>query len=54
MLITNEAACRIVNLGIQATAGRIYGTSTDMLSYRLKVSGANQIAFRRASKQQAS
>lgn len=54
LLITNEAACRIVNLGIQATAGRTYGVSTEMMSYRLRVSGANQIAIRRANKRRAS
>ena len=41
LLIPNEAACHIVNLGISPSkACEIYGVSLDMLEYRLNTSGA--------------
>jgi hypothetical protein len=50
LLITNEAAHHIVKSRIEATAATIYGVSHDMLTYRLKVSGAQITAFRRAKR----
>ncbi|WP_158927360.1 ImmA/IrrE family metallo-endopeptidase [Acidisphaera sp. S103] len=48
LLITNEAAHHIVKSRMEATAATIYGVSYDMLTYRLRVSGAQITAFRRA------
>lgn len=53
LLIPNEAACHIVNSRRQATAASTYGVSDVMLMYRLRVSGATQIAARRANKRLA-
>ncbi len=50
LLIPNEAARYIVNSGSQSTAAKTFGVSSSMLTYRLRVSGANQIAARRAAK----
>lgn len=54
LMIPNEAACHIVNTGMQARAAEIYGVSEVMLTYRLGVSGAMRIAARRTSKRTAS
>lgn len=51
LAIPNEAACHIVNLAMQASAARMYQVSPAMLNFRLQVSGAIQIAARRARKQ---
>ncbi|MGI4800249.1 MAG: ImmA/IrrE family metallo-endopeptidase [Janthinobacterium lividum] len=50
LAIPNEAACHIVDSGMQSAAAKTYCVSSSMLTYRLRVSGAFQIAARRASK----
>ena len=50
LAIPNEAACHIVDSGMQSVAAKTYLVSSSMLTYRLRVSGALQIAARRASK----
>jgi Zn-dependent peptidase ImmA (M78 family) len=46
LLIPNEAAYHIVSNGLLHTAPRLYGVSDQMLTYRLRVSGA-QTRYRR-------
>lgn len=53
LLITNEAAHHILSSGISSIATTVYQVSEVMLNYRLGVSGANQVAARRASKRLA-
>ena len=48
--ITNEAARHIVDFGLRESALATYQVSAPMLDYRLGVSGALQIAARRAKK----
>ncbi len=48
LLITNEAAHRILSSGDLGAAAAAYGVSRDMLAYRLRVSGATIVAGRRA------
>ena len=50
LAIPNEAARHIVDSGMQSVATKTYRVSSSMLSYRLRVSGALQIAARRTSK----
>jgi hypothetical protein len=47
LLITNEAANYIVREGLISKAQGLYGVSSAMLSYRLRVSGAHTIHGRR-------
>lgn len=47
LLITNEAALHIVSNGLVPRAQHLYGVSEPMLTYRLRVSGANKIHQRR-------
>lgn len=47
LLIPNEAALHIVSNGIVAKAQGMYGVSEQMLTYRLRVSGAQTIQRRR-------
>mgnify|MGYP000851022185 CR=1 FL=1 len=47
LLIPNEAALHIVRTGIQSSARRLYGVSSQMLEYRLRVSGARTIYSRK-------
>jgi hypothetical protein len=47
LLIPNEAAIHIVGHGIISQAQRLYGVSSAMLNYRLRVSGAHRIHERR-------
>lgn len=47
LLITNEAANRIMADGLYHQAQEIYGVSKPMLDYRLRVSGAHTIYRRR-------
>ena len=47
LLITNEAANRIMSMGLYYQAESIYGVSKKMLDYRLRVSGARIIFERR-------
>jgi Zn-dependent peptidase ImmA (M78 family) len=48
LLIPNEAAHHIVKSGLGSSAKGVYGVSPKMLAYRLRVSGANIVAARRA------
>ena len=50
LAIPNEAAYHIVDSGMHAMAANAYRVSGPMLTYRLRVSGALQIAARRANK----
>jgi hypothetical protein len=47
LLITNEAAVHVVQDGLIPQAQRIYGVSSSMLHYRLRISGAHRIHQRR-------
>lgn len=47
LLISNEAALHIVSTGLVPTAQRIYGVSNQMLTYRLRISGAERIYQRK-------
>jgi hypothetical protein len=47
LLITNEAAIHIVSKGLVADAHNIFGVSTAMVTYRLRMSGAHVIYERR-------
>ena len=47
LLIPNEAAIHIVGNGLVPEAQRLYGVSSSMLTYRLRVSGAHRIHERR-------
>ena len=47
LLVPNEAAIYIVRSGLGIRAQEIYGVSAAMLTYRLRVSGANRIEERR-------
>lgn len=47
LLVPNEAAIHIVSRGLQSQAQRLYGVSSSMLTYRLRVSGAHRIHERR-------
>lgn len=47
LLIPNEAALHIISNGLIAQAQRLYGVSESMLTYRLRVSGAQKIHHRR-------
>jgi IrrE N-terminal-like domain len=46
LLITNEATRHIVMNGLNEEAQHVYGVSRPMLTFRLRVSGANRIAQR--------
>jgi Zn-dependent peptidase ImmA (M78 family) len=54
LLIPNEAAFHIMTSGLGAAAERIYGVSSEMLTYRLRVSGALKVAARRAGSSKTS
>lgn len=47
LLIPNEAALFIVSSGLMSEAQRLYGVSKQMLTYRLRVSGAHTIYRRK-------
>ncbi len=47
LLISNEAANYIVSEGLASQAQHIYGVSSAMLTYRLRISGAHRIHERR-------
>jgi Zn-dependent peptidase ImmA (M78 family) len=47
LLMPNEAAIHIVQNGLALQAQSIYGISSAMLTYRLRISGANRIHERR-------
>lgn len=47
LLIPNEAARHIVSNGMIESAQQLYGVSQAMLTYRLRISGANEIHARR-------
>lgn len=47
LLVPNEAANYIVREGLVSQAQRMYGVSGQMLTYRLRVSGAHRIHERR-------
>lgn len=46
LLLPNEAAVYIVRAGLVASAQNIYGVSSQMLNYRLRISGALRIHTR--------
>jgi Zn-dependent peptidase ImmA (M78 family) len=50
LLITNEAAWHIIRNGLISQARGMYGVSEAMLSYRLRVSGAQTIYNRARGK----
>lgn len=50
LLISNEAAIHIVQNGLNHQAKGIYGVSPAMLTYRLRMSGANKILERQVYK----
>lgn len=47
LLIPNEAALHIVSTGLVPTAHRLYGVSDQMLTFRLRISGAQTIYSRK-------
>lgn len=49
LLIPNEAALHIVSTGLVPAAQRLYGVSDQMLTYRLRISGAHTIYRRKKS-----
>jgi hypothetical protein len=50
LLITNEAAHHIIRSGMGALALNVYSVSREMLTYRLRMSGAKITADRRAKR----
>jgi hypothetical protein len=54
LLLPNEAAIHIVGNGLLHVADKLYGVSPAMLTFRLRMSGANRIHQRWAEKRRAS
>jgi hypothetical protein len=53
LLIPNEAAVYLVRDGLMPQAQNIYGVSSGMLTWRLRMSGANRIHQRWVEKRKA-